>query len=128
MIVKNESRIIKRLLESVLPINVPEVFKHLRGSSNGCEHNNEIWFVCHIIENCKPREYYHLLCVFEKEPMVLKKYSYLFKFEGEKIEFALGLLVEDERIIISYSKWDKSPSLSVYNKDQIERNMFIINS
>jgi hypothetical protein len=56
--------------------------------------------------------------------MELKRWSHLFKFDGEKIEYALGLIVEEKRIIVSYSKWDREPSVGVYDKFKIEMEMF----
>jgi len=43
---------------------------------------------------------------------------------GEKIEYALGLIVEADRIIISYSKWDRDPAIGVYDKFRVEMEMF----
>ena len=54
----------------------------------------------------------------------LDKWSNLFKFSEEKIEYALGLIVEEKRIIISYSKWDREPTIGVYDKFKVEMEMF----
>ena len=56
--------------------------------------------------------------------MEIKRWSNLFKYEGEKIEYSLGLIVEEERIIISYSKWDSTPAIAVYDKKKVEEGMF----
>ena len=105
-------------------IQMPPFFQEVRGSTNGFTFGNEIWFICHVVEYCQPREYYHFFAVFDKETMEIKRWSNLFKYEGEKIEYSLGLIVEEERIIISYSKWDSSPSIAVYNKKEVEKGMF----
>jgi len=105
-------------------IEMPPFFQQVRGSTNGFTFGNEIWFICHVVEYCQPREYYHFFAVFDKETMDIKRWSNLFKYEGEKIEYSLGLIVEEERIIISYSKWDSSPSIAVYNKKEVEKGMF----
>jgi hypothetical protein len=104
--------------------NMPPFFQHVRGSSNGSDYKDEIWFLCHVVEYCQPREYYHLLAVFDKSNMNIKKWSHLFKFEGEKIEYALGLIIEEKRIIISYSKWDSDPTIAIYDKEKVEKEMF----
>ena len=62
--------------------------------------------------------------VFSKLDMKLLRWSHLFKFEGEKIEYALGLIVEEKRIIISYSKWDREPAIGIYDKFKVEMEMF----
>jgi len=103
---------------------MPPFFQQVRGSTNGCTFGNEIWFICHVVEYCQPREYYHFFAVFDKETMDIKRWSNLFKYEGEKIEYSLGLIVEEERIIVSYSKWDSTPAIAVYNKKKVEAGMF----
>ena len=103
---------------------MPTYFKNVRGSSNGCEISDEIWFLCHVVEYCQPREYYHFFAIFDKKTMDIKRWSHLFKFEGEKIEYALGLIVEEKRIIISYSKWDSEPTIGIYDKEKVEKDMF----
>jgi len=103
---------------------MPDFFRHVRGSTHGVEYENEIWFICHIVEYCQPREYYHLFAVFDKATMTLSKWSNLFKFEGEKIEYTLGLIVEEKRIIVSYSKWDREPAIGVFDKFKIEMELF----
>ena len=54
--------------------------------------------------------------------MDIIKWSYIFKFEGEKLEYCMGLIVEEEKIIVSYSKWDSTPTLAIYNKKSIEND------
>ena len=103
---------------------MPPYFTHVRGSTNGFEYNNEIWFICHIVDYGTPRIYYHLFVVFNKIDMTLIKWSHLFKFDDAKIEFTLGLIVEETRIIISYSKWDSCPTIGIYNKENIEKELF----
>jgi hypothetical protein len=60
----------------------------------------------------------------DKNTMKPKRWSYLFKFEGEKIEYALGLIVNNENIIVSYSKWDSNPTIGIFDKFKIEMEMF----
>ena len=103
---------------------MPNFFRHVRGSTHGYEFQNEVWFLCHVVEYSQPREYYHFFAVFDKATMNIKRWSHIFKFEGEKIEYALGLIVECDRIIISYSKWDREPAIGVYDKFRVEMEMF----
>jgi hypothetical protein len=99
--------------------NMPRIFSHTRGSSCGFKYNNELWFVVHLVSYEKPRHYYHLLTVFN-ENMDLMRYSAPFKFEGEPIEYSIGLVVEDSRVLISYSVWDRTTKLAVYDKLYVE--------
>ena len=112
------------LLNIIQTKEMPAFFQNARGSSNGFEYKDEIWFLCHVVEYNQPREYYHFFAVFNKQTMDILRWSHLFKFEGEKIEYALGLIVEDNRIIISYSKWDSEPTIGIFNKTKIDSQMF----
>lgn len=102
---------------------MPDFFRHVRGSTHGYKFQDEIWFLCHVVEYCQPREYYHFFVVFDLE-MKLQRWSQLFKFESEKIEYSLGLIVEQDRLIVSYSKWDREPCIGIYDKIKVEMDMF----
>jgi hypothetical protein len=96
----------------VKEIEMPELFQYIRGSTNGFTFNNEIWFVTHINQN---GEYFHLFVVFDLS-MVPKRYSELFKFENCTVEFCLGLVLEPERIILSYSTMDSTSKILILEK------------
>ena len=106
-------------LNQVRTVEMPRIFNHVRGSTNGFNYNNEIWFVGHIVSYEQPRHYYHIFSVFD-ENMKLLRYSAPFKFDTECIEYCLGLIVEDERVICSYSSWDRTTNIAIYDKDYIE--------
>jgi tetratricopeptide (TPR) repeat protein len=91
---------------------MPKIFKHIRGSSNGFTFKDEIWFINHIVSYETPRQYYHMISVFDKK-MNLLRYTCPFKFEGICIEYCLSLIVEENRIIIPYSTWDKTTKIAV---------------
>ena len=99
--------------------NVPKIFKHMRGSTSGVEFNNEIWFVTHIVSYEQPRHYYHLFVVFDKS-MKLLRYSAPFKFQEECIEYCIGLIVEEDRVIVPYSSWDRTTKIGIYDKKYID--------
>jgi tetratricopeptide (TPR) repeat protein len=117
---------------------MPKIFSKVRGSTCGFSYikniginnnviNNitiniqerEIWFVGHIVSYESPRHYYHIISVFD-ENMKLLRYSAPFKFEGEPIEYCLSIIVEDERVLINYSTWDRTTRIGVYDKTYIE--------
>jgi tetratricopeptide (TPR) repeat protein len=115
---------------------MPKIFSRIRGSTCGFnyvkkigENNNgnitidisesEIWFVTHIVSYENPRHYYHVIVVFDSD-MNLLRYSAPFKFEGEPIEYCLSILVEDERVLINYSTWDRTTRIGVYDKKYID--------
>jgi tetratricopeptide (TPR) repeat protein len=105
-------------LNLVNTIEMPKIFDKVRGSTNGFKYKNEIWFIGHIVSYEQPRHYYHIFSVFD-ENMKLLRYSAPFKFEGEPIEYCLGLIVEDDRIICSYSSWDRTTVIVTYDKKYI---------
>jgi len=57
--------------------------------------------------------------------MNLKHYSAPFKFEDQQneIEYCLGLVVEDERVLIIYSNWDRTTTLGIYDRKYINEQM-----
>jgi hypothetical protein len=50
----------------------------------------------------------------------LLRYSAPFKFEGEQIEYCLSIVVEEDRVILNYSTWDKTSRMGVYDKKYID--------
>lgn len=104
--------------------SVPDFFQHLRGSSNGVSYHNEIWFIAHMVEYSSPRNYYHCLLIFDRETMKYKRSSILFKFEDTSIEYTLGFVIEDKRMIFGFSKMDRETILCTYNRPEIDRFIF----
>jgi hypothetical protein len=100
---------------------MPQLFSLARGSTNGCQFRNEIWFLVHYVHHNggEPRHYYHSFVVFDLE-MNLKRYSRPIKFTSGEIEYACGLAVEARRVIITHSVWDRESHIKVYSKDMIE--------
>ena len=103
---------------------VPKFFRDLRGSSHGMRVGDEIWFLCHIANYTTPRTYYHLLVVLDAASLKLKRHSILFKFADESIEYALGLIVETDRILISFSRYDRTSAVLEMPRDLMERELF----
>jgi len=127
-------------LEEIEKKEMPHIFSRARGSTcgfnyryfkplNGNNDNNdnisiqqeetEIWFVVHIVSYEQPRHYYHMLVVFD-EQLNLLRYSAPFKFEDDCIEYCLGIVVEENRVLITYSNWDRTTRIGVYDKKYID--------
>jgi glycosyltransferase involved in cell wall biosynthesis len=104
--------------------DLPSFFQDVRGSSNGVSVGDEIWFLCHMVDYSVPRHYYHLFVVLDRSTLSYKRNSILFKFHGDCIEYALGLVVEPERILISYSRMDRSSSVYVIKRSVVEKELF----
>jgi hypothetical protein len=131
-ICKLENNIINIIEEK----NTPQIFSFVRGSSCGYVYNKkigenddgnikidiiekEIWFINHIVSYESPRHYYHIISVFDSN-MNLLRYSAPFKFEGEPIEYCLSIVVEDDRVLINYSVWDRTTKIGIYDKKYID--------
>ena len=106
---------------------MPLFFKWVRGSTNGITIGNEIWFLCHLVSYEDRRYYYHLFVVLDSTTFALKKYSPLFTFERQKVEYSLGFVYypESNRFFIGYSKMDKMTDYLMMSKAAVD-NMCII--
>jgi len=117
--IESNTNILTRVVEK----ETPSYFSKMRGSTCGFKYKNgttdELWFVTHIVSYEQPRHYYHAIVVFDTEMNVLR-YSAPFKFEGEPIEYCLSIVVEDERVLINYSNWDRTTRVGVYDKKYID--------
>jgi hypothetical protein len=105
---------------------IPSVFKNARGTSCGFTVDNEIWFVLHTTHTSKIRansyDYAHFFAVFDLN-MNYVKHSEFFKFEGAKIEFCLGIIVKDSKLILSYSVLDTKSMVACYDIDYIKNGI-----
>lgn len=105
--------------------DVPKFFNYLRGSTNGFIWNDEIWFMTHMVDCTKsPRIYYHCIIILDRNTLKLKRNSILFKLDNTCVEYCLGLIVEDKRLIIGYSKMDRETILAIYDREKIDSFLF----
>jgi len=98
---------------------IPAIFKQFRGSSCGVRVEDELWFVVHIVSVVPNmiRKYYHAIVILDYKTLKYKKMSYLFKFDNKQsVEYCLGLVVEKERILMSYSIFDNSSYIGSYDR------------
>ena len=109
---------------NIVPIifkNMPNFFSIIRGST--CEsidsETGNKWFICHFVSHENPRRYYHIFVLFDNN-LNLLKYSGPFKFENQSIEYCLSLLIENDKILINYSTWDKTTQIGIYDKNYIQ--------
>lgn len=117
--------------------DMPDYFLDARCSTIGCIFHDEIWFVLHKSQNNKqviekhysgesPNKrysrvcfnYQHFFAVFDLN-MNLKRYSELFKFGDKMVEFCTGMIMEETRLILSYSLLDTNSYVSTYDYDTI---------
>ncbi len=101
-------------------IAMPTVFKHVRGSTNGVRRGNEIWFLCHVVSHEDRRYYYHMFVVLDRTTFALKKYTRLFTFAKEKVEYSLGFIFRENELLIGYSIMDRETHFAYIHKSNIE--------
>jgi hypothetical protein len=115
----------KKTIDLVQTREMPMIFRYARGSTSASSYFNkntnriENWFIVHIVSYESPRHYYHMIVVFD-EDMKLLRYSAPLKLSDQPIEYCLGLVVEDNQVLISFSVWDRSSNIGIYNKDYID--------
>ena len=103
-------------------IDTPLVFSCFRGSTNPVKHKGLNWMVTHSVIYETPRTYLHYLVAVDDgaHPVF---YTLPFSFEGEKIEYCLGISIDLDQISFYYSTWDScSKKLTIplsYFKDSI---------
>lgn len=117
-------KIVDNKLNIEKKIEMPPIFKMFRGTTNACLYKDELWFLCHLVEYSQPRHYYHVFVVLDSKTLEYKKHSKIFNIDGDKIEYCLGLVVEEERIIITHSNWDSTSKLKVFNKERVCKKFF----
>lgn len=105
--------------------NVPSFFGKLRGSTNGVEYDNKIWFITHFQHSEKKTratkpQYLHCFVVFDKN-MDLVGYSAPFNFENYLVEYCIGMTVNSDNndFIISYSTLDSTTKLIKFSSEYV---------
>jgi hypothetical protein len=107
--------IYNNFLHLVKEISMPIFFKDARGSSCGFNYRNEIWFIVHFNDN---GNYYHSIVIFDLY-LNLKKHTTKFKFRGNRVEFCIGLHIENDKIIIPHSISDSESYINIYDINNI---------
>uniref|UniRef100_A0A6C0IE22 Glycosyltransferase 2-like domain-containing protein n=1 Tax=viral metagenome TaxID=1070528 RepID=A0A6C0IE22_9ZZZZ len=100
-------------------IPTPSLFSMLRGSSNGFHYENQMWFMVHFVQYTRPRKYFHMLLVFDENMTQIQHVSSPFTFEKIIVEYCLSLVVEKDRLLLSYSTWDDSSKIAVVDKSSL---------
>jgi glycosyltransferase involved in cell wall biosynthesis len=99
-------------------IATPNFFRHVRGSTNGLIIDDEIWFIAHVVSYEDRRYYYHVMIVLDKTTYQVKKYTPLFTFDKNKVEYTLGFVFREttRRFIIGYSVMDRETKYIMISK------------
>lgn len=110
------------LFKKTHSIKTPNVFKHVRGSTNGVLVGDEVWFICHVVSYEDRRYYYHMFVVLDSVTYELKRYTTMFTFDREKVEYTLGFVYFEtsNEFLIGYSRMDCEPKYMTVPKDAID--------
>ena len=116
-----KGRIVKKL-KITSEQSTPNFFRWVRGSTNGVRVEDEIWFICHVVSYEDRRYYYHIIVVLDVFTMQLKRYSKLFTFEKEKVEYTLGFVFmeRENQFLIGYSIMDRETKYMAISKQNME--------
>ena len=94
---------------------LPALFNDVRGSTNGVNIADEIWFVCHVVSHEDRRFYYHLFVVLDGKTMQFKRYSKMYKLvaSGNQVEYVLGMVAckddnDELQLILGCSVLDRT--------------------
>ena len=100
--------------------NLPSIFSKFRGSTNGIEYNDKIWFIVHQQNTViyETKNYLHNFVVFDKN-MNLLGYSNAFNFENKLVEFCIGMILYNNNFIITYSTLDKTTKVVVFSPEYV---------
>ena len=108
-------------LEITHTIQTPSFFSIVRGSTNGIQVDNEIWFLCHVVSYENRRYYYHILVAIDKNTYKVKRYTPFFTFTKQQpVEYTLGFVQIDDNFIIGYSVLDKKTEYASVSKQWFE--------
>lgn len=120
-IVENENG--ERKLEIVSTHDATKIapfFHKIRGSAPLVEHNGYLVGVVHFSEEKKPRNYYHIMVILDKETYAPLKYSRPFYFKNIGIEFCIGFSINENKYWFWISQLDRDPMLVSIDIDKID--------
>jgi tetratricopeptide (TPR) repeat protein len=99
----------------------PRLFESVRGSTNGIRVGAETWFICHVVSYEDRRYYYHILVAINTATGAVTRWSRLFTFEREKVEYVLGFVKTGEtEFMLGYSKMDRTTEFKRIDQKELE--------
>jgi hypothetical protein len=102
------------------------LFSKMKGSAPFVEHNGDLVGIIHFSEETRPRHYFHMLVVLDRETFKPMRYSEPFVFENIGIEFCIGFDVSIEsKYLFWISQFDREPALIAIDMDRIKCNYIV---
>ena len=102
-------------------IKTPAIFKYFRGSTNGIRIGNEIWFICHVVSYEDRRYYYHVFFTLDATTYEVRRFTPLFTFEGDKVEYTLGFVYREDQSL-EKTTGETGTKYSIASDDDISKN------
>jgi hypothetical protein len=112
-------RIQEGRLEIVQTYPTPKTFERVRGSTLFYDTAEGLLGVVHYSEERKPRHYYHMLVLLNKETLEPLSVSDPFVFGRHGIEFCIGFTIRDSDLQFWYSQHDRDPVWLVIPRTEI---------
>ena len=94
-----------------IPIQNP-LFQHIRGSTTFVPYGHEnghLLGLVHFSNDTKPRQYFNIMVLLDKDTLHPLKYSNIFYFENIGIEFCLGFTIVEDHFKFWISRLDRNP-------------------
>jgi len=106
------------------------LLNRVKGSSCGIVDpiDGKLWFLVHFHTDNDMRQYYHMFIIIDPKTFSILKISSPFTFEQQRVEFGIGLVVESNRILVSYTVFDETCRVASYDRTQIEKLLMGHNS
>lgn len=101
----------------------PTFFRFIKNSSCGVwdVKNNHLWFLVHFHSaNDRFRTYYHAIIILDGSNLEVIKISKCFTFDGQKIEYCLGFVLEAKKLCFTYTTFDTNPHVLEIPRDFME--------
>jgi hypothetical protein len=90
-------------------VRTPELFVHVRGSSNVVLYRGNMYCLVHIVTYTSPRKYYHMLVRMNPETKQPMAYTAPFYFRNNAVEYTLGMDIRDGKLSTIVSQNDMNP-------------------
>ena len=102
-------------------------FKETKGSTPFIENgDDELIGVVHFSRETRPRSYFHMMVVLEKDTLKPLRYSSPFVFEKVGIEFCIGFRIHNGRYEFWISRMDREPMCVKISKSILKiTNLFL---
>lgn len=104
--------------------------RFVKNSSTGVldPQTNEMWFLVHThCDNNAFRQYYHAFLIIDASTFALRRVGKCFTFQGCKIEYCLGFVLEKDGVVLTYTTFDQTPRILKVDRAFVDTALFFPN-